>query len=60
MSRQSPTSGGRAHTNSGIQAIEPLHKDEGRPFVISDWQEWVKRRRPAMSWHELETGERPQ
>lgn len=46
-------------TNNSIIAIEPLHEDEGRPFVVADWQEWVKRRLPELSWHELSTGEKP-
>jgi hypothetical protein len=47
------------HTHDCIVSVEPLHKKDGRPFVISDWQEWVKRRCTQISWHELTTGENP-
>lgn len=47
-------------THSSIEAIEPLHKKDGRPFVIAEWQAWLKERFPeGISWRELETGERP-
>jgi hypothetical protein len=46
-------------THNWIQKIEPLHEDEGRPFVVAEWQEWVERRMTPVSWYELTTGENP-
>lgn len=45
------------HTWDKILKVEPLHARDGKPFVIEEWSEWVKRRLPPMSYHELETGE---
>lgn len=44
------------HTWNSITKIEPLHKDEGKPFVIAEWKEWVERRMPRLCYSELETG----
>lgn len=48
------------YTHSKVLAVEPLHKKDGRPFVIAEWQEWFKRRCTPLSWHELTTGENPE
>ena len=47
------------HTHDRVISVEPLHKKDGKPFVISEWQEWVKRRVNPVSYHELETGKQP-
>lgn len=44
-------------TRNEILSVEPLHAEDGRPFVISEWQDWVKRRMTPVCWNELETGE---
>jgi hypothetical protein len=31
------------HTHCKIIKIEPLHKKNGKPFVIKKWQEWIER-----------------
>ena len=43
-------------THDKVLSVEPLHEEDGRPFVISEWQEWAKRRLPPMCWDELATG----
>lgn len=30
------------HTFNDIIKVEPLHKKGGTPFVIAEWQEWMK------------------
>jgi hypothetical protein len=47
------------HTYDRVLAIEPLHKKDGKPFVIAEWSEWLKRRCSPLSYHELATGEDP-
>lgn len=47
------------HSHSGISKIEPLHKKDGKPFVIAEWQEWIKERGCKASPYEMQTGERP-
>ena len=42
-----------------ISEVHPLHKKNGIPFIIKDWQEWVAQRTIAVSAHELRTGEDP-
>jgi len=46
------------HDHSNIYAIEPLHKKDGTPFIIADWQEWVKTK-PGISAYEMRTGKKP-
>ena len=47
------------NTHDSIQKIEPLHKRDGTPFVISEWQEWINKQGHNCSAHELLTGEKP-
>ena len=28
------------HTHSETSKIEPLHKKDGKPFVLKEWQDW--------------------
>lgn len=42
-----------------ISEVHPLHKKDGKPFVIKEWQEWAKRRTTAVSPSELMTGRDP-
>ena len=46
------------HTDSGIEKIEPLHKKDGTPFAIPEWQEFVKRLK-LPSPYEMRTGKKP-
>lgn len=46
------------HDHSHISKIEPLHKKDGKPFVIAEWQEWTKKNEP-FSPYELRTGKKP-
>lgn len=44
-----------------IAEVHGLHKKcRGAPFVIKDWQDWLKRRTIPVSARELVTGENPQ
>lgn len=43
-----------------ISEIHPLHKKNGTPFVIKDWQDWVKKRGIIVSASEMRTGIDPQ
>jgi hypothetical protein len=45
--------------HSSISAIYPLHKKDGQPFIIKEWQEWMERRGPQFSASEMRTGEHP-
>ena len=47
------------HGYSSISKIEPLHKKDGEPFVIAEWQKWVKERLSSISPYEMRTGKRP-
>ena len=47
------------HTWSKVLKVEPLHKKDGRPFDIEEWQEWYKRRMPPMCYREMSTGGPP-
>ena len=31
------------HTNDEILRVDPLHKKEGKPFIIEDWKEWARK-----------------
>jgi hypothetical protein len=45
-------------TRERILKVEPLHKKDGRPFDIEEWQEWMK----THVWpspYEMRTGEKP-
>ncbi len=42
------------HSHSDISIIEPLHKKDGKIFVISEWEEWHKERGCKASYSELE------
>ncbi len=44
------------HDHCSISKVEPLHKKDGTPFVIKDWQEWFKRRMTGVSASEMRTG----
>lgn len=46
------------HSREKIFKIEPLHKKQGTPFVIEEWQEWASRRVTPVSAHEMATGEK--
>lgn len=45
------------HDWGHVSKIEPLHKKDGKPFVIQEWQDWINAH-PEMqkSPHELRTG----
>ena len=42
-----------------IYSISPLHKKDGPPFVIKEWQEWMERRESNFSASEMRTGRKP-
>lgn len=46
------------HSNSEVVKIEPLHKDDGQPFDIREWREWIKGW-PRPSAYEMRTGRKP-
>ena len=46
-------------TNSNIVKVEPLHKKDGTPFVIKEWQEWIKSKGPSPTPSEMLTGVDP-
>lgn len=41
------------HDNSSIIMIEPLHKKEGKPFVLDEWKRWLKRHNVKSCWSDL-------
>jgi hypothetical protein len=45
--------------HSHIDGIYPLHKKDGQPFIIKEWQEWLERRGCLVSAHEMRTGKQP-
>lgn len=47
------------HDGGNIELVEPLHKDCGTPFNISEWRQWMERRGPKISAYEYRTGEKP-
>lgn len=47
------------HTHDAIQRIEPLHKEDGTPFIIKDWEEWREKTGPWPSAYEMQTGKKP-
>jgi len=46
------------HSLTGVEKIEPLHKKDGVPFVIAEWQEWEEAH-PSASPYEMWTGKKP-
>jgi len=47
------------HTHDGIKAIEPLHAKDGIPFILADWQAWVRATLPPLAWIDLEGTRQP-
>jgi hypothetical protein len=47
------------HTHDKVLKIEPLHAKDGTPFVIAEWQEWVRRVMPRLSYSDLKKGGTP-
>lgn len=47
------------HTFDSISMVEPLHKKDGKPFVIEDWKKWIQKRGAKLSPYELRTGKQP-
>ena len=45
--------------HSSLTAIYPLHKKDGQPFIIKEWQEWMGRRNLGVSAREMRTGRKP-
>lgn len=41
------------HTHSSVIKIEPLHKDDGKPFVLAEWQKFVEKKMPGLSYRDL-------
>ena len=42
-----------------IEEIHPLHKKNGTPFIIPEWQKWIKTRGIGVSASEMRTGVKP-
>lgn len=32
------------HDHSNIYRIEPLHKKDGKPFIIEKWRKWIEKK----------------
>lgn len=48
------------HDHSSISIIEPLHKKDGKTFIISEWGEWVKKYCPYSASQMLGEMEMPE